>query len=172
MTLNWVAAAGLAAVSSGAIGGQACSPLNVPSTAVLYHADPANNYWSYELANGELSGGPGLDDLQLYFYSGATGTFDLSSGANSNFGTCLQCVILYEDFQNGLATKTYFQDMGTLDIGPAPGTNPLPLTFAGLRLIEVTLNPNTGVSTPVPGGACYFGSGGGDLIFASGFDFM
>jgi hypothetical protein len=102
----------------------------------------------------------------------ATGTFDLGSGNNSNYSTCEQCILVYEDMFAGIPQKTFFQTGGTMTIDPntIPGTAAdVGLSWSNVTLAEVTINPDTFVSTLVPGGGCY-AIAAADQIFHSGFE--
>jgi hypothetical protein len=82
-----------------------------------------------------------------------TGTFDLSAGGDDNYATCSRCVRVVDPSVSG---KGFFQQSGTLVVdatsdqlnGLASGT------LTNITLIQVNIDPNTFVSTPVPNGAC------------------
>ena len=102
-----------------------------------------------------------LDGLQIEFWGGGphTGTFDLGSATvNDNFATCGQCFRAFEDIDpdTGAANKVYFQSAGTMVVdATADPTNGLLLaTLSGVTLVEVTVDADTLVSTPVVGGGC------------------
>lgn len=102
----------------------------------------------------------------------ATGTFDLGSGANSNYSTCEQCILVYEDLFAGIPQKIFFQTGGsiTIDQNTVPGTAAdVGLSWSNVTLAEVTINPDTNVSTLVQGGACYT-IAATDQIFHNGFE--
>ncbi len=149
-----------------------CTPIVLPATAQLRGAAPSFPLWAYSmLGDGTTDlgfGGPEPDDFQIEFYSAAVGTFDLASGIEANFATCERCVLLSEDIQGVQGMKSYFPDAGALTISTAPGAPELAIGLSGLRLVEVTIDPDTLVSTPVPGGACF--EQVSDAIFANGFE--
>jgi len=99
----------------------------------------------------------GADTDSLYFYAyeeGLTGSFDLGSGDEASFATCLACLLVVEDQPaEGDPARIYFQQSGTLDLGTTT-----PYYIAGsltdVTLVEVTLDDETGASTPVPNGQC------------------
>jgi len=95
------------------------------------------------------------DLLQIEFYANGTGTFDLGAGDNANYATCSQCVRAFVD-ADGEGERQFFQSAGTLVVAPTSnvGAGPAQLGFTGLRLVEVTIQSGTYVSTPVEGGAC------------------
>lgn len=146
--------------------GVVCRSLVVPTSVPLIRSD--TNFWEYRLAQGQLGGGGATDSALLQFYSADTGSFDLATGANGNLATCNQCVVLFQDVVGGIANKLFFQDRGVLNLTTAPGASLLPVALGNLRLVEVTIDPNTFHSTPVPGGDCFIGVS--DRIFAGGFD--
>jgi hypothetical protein len=119
------------------------------------------------------------DVISFEFYSPdtgypRTGTFDLGSGLDANFGTCEQCIIVYQDYTDpNTPTKTFFQTAGTItiDSNTIPGVSPaVGLSWEGVTLAEVTIDPETFTSTLVPGGACYT-IVVNDLVFRNGFEF-
>jgi len=89
------------------------------------------------------------------------GSFDLTSENNSNFATCAQCVMIYEDINpaDGKEAKMYFQQQGKMVIeqmdtdehGKLSGKSSGNIT--GVRVEEVVLDQNM-VSIPIPGGSC------------------
>jgi hypothetical protein len=110
-------------------------------------------------------GDPADDDLaDVAFYGpdadhpnldgGDVGTFDLSAGADANLATCSRCVTLSQDID--ATGPTFFQQSGSLTV--AAGSDQLngavDATLTNVTLIEVTVDPDTFQSTPVPGGAC------------------
>ena len=120
-------------------------------------------------------GGPQPDIVRFEFYSftqspPATGTFELDSAVNANYATCEQCIVVYQDFSGGGVAKTLFQTGGsiTIDMNTVPGLySELGLSWSNVSLAEVTIDPETFVSTLVPGGECVTIIA--DTIFADGF---
>jgi len=104
---------------------------------------------------------PDGSQIELYgpnlgTYTGS-GTFDFSTGADNNYATCNECVLLFQDLdQNGQPAKTFFQSSGTFDITSADTAGGfLHGTLSDVKFVEVTIDPNNNyTSTPVPGGAC------------------
>ena len=100
-------------------------------------------------------GGALTDSLYFYAYEDElTGTFDLGAGVEASFDTCTACLLVVEDQpEEGDPARIYFQQSGTLDLGTTT-----PYYIAGsltdVTLVEVTLDPDSGASTPVPGGQC------------------
>ena len=78
------------------------------------------------------------------------GSFELGQGADANFGTCAHCaVVLTADPE-----RAFFATAGTMVLNKDPFSRELDIALMGLRLAEVTVNPETRESTLVPGGAC------------------
>jgi hypothetical protein len=108
-------------------------------------------------------GGPLPDAIYFEFYKYPagpleTGTFDLASQVNGNYGTCEQCIRILQDTTDPQTPpKTFFQTGGTLTIGAAtvPGSATISLDWANVTLAEVTINPENFESTLVPDGECY-----------------
>ncbi len=123
-------------------------------------------------------GGAEPDQISFEFYSyiaatpPATGTFDLGSGNNTNYATCNQCILIFQDLiAPHDPQKTFFQTGGsiTIDMNTVPGTAAnVGLSWSNVTLAEVTIDPDTFVSTLVPGGDCY--TVVADLVFRNGFD--
>jgi hypothetical protein len=115
------------------------------------------------------------DVISFEFYSftadpPATGTFDLGSGDNSNYASCAQCILIFQDFTGSVPLKTFFQTGGTLtvDASTVPGiAADVLLTWSNVTMAEVTIDSVTFESTLVPNGDCY--NIVADKIFADGF---
>jgi hypothetical protein len=98
-------------------------------------------------------GGAGMDfgTIQLFSNPPVTGTWNLGSGIEANYATCEHCIVLYED-----TGKVFFQQLGSMTITSlGANENMCAGSFSNVTVIEVTINPMTFTSTPVPGGACY-----------------
>ena len=113
-----------------------------------------------------------IDLLFLEFYSPATGTFDLASGHNTNYSTCQQCVLAFVDEGAG---PLFFQQGGTLEVnGGQPMNSILDAELFDVTLVEVTIDFESFVSTPVPGGDCLHITSASlvtsSKIFADGFE--
>lgn len=167
---TWASAVAIIFLSASAPASTVCRPLAVPSTVTLIATGSGGFY--YGLAAGELGGGSGTDEALLQLFSTRIGDFDLSAGVNSDWETCSQCVILAQNVTNATIGKVFFQDRGVLSLTSPPGdvnfTVPLPISLTNLRLVEVSVDPSSKHTTPVPGGDCY--EGVADLIYANGFD--
>jgi len=96
-------------------------------------------------------GGEAADFLRLEFYAPDTGTFDLGSGNNANYSSCLQCVLAFVDEGSG---PLFFQAAGSLSVNGDPTNSVLDAELSDVTLMEVTIDPETYVSTLVPGGDC------------------
>ena len=79
------------------------------------------------------------------------GTFDLANGFDANFGTCRHCFYAVGETAGD---PLYFTAQGTLDQRSDPYDQRFDFSVTNLRLIEVTTDPLTRESTPVPGGGC------------------
>jgi hypothetical protein len=117
-------------------------------------------------------GGTLPDTISFEFYSSATGTFNLGIGNDSNYATCGQCVLIFQDL-NGPndPQKSFFQTGGmlTIDASTVPGVaTDLILSWSNVTLAEVTIDPDTFTSTLVPNGDCY--TVVADKIFGNGFE--
>jgi len=138
-----------------------------PGVFEIYIVDPQ--------ANTDLGFGDVLPDaITFEFYANGApigaGTFDLGSGDNSNYNTCNQCIRVLMDFSAGRPKKFFFQTGGTLtvDAMTLPGSDPIIMSWQNVTLAEVTIDPNTLVSTLVPNGDCF--TIVDDEIFANDFE--
>ncbi|AKF03576.1 pre-peptidase C-terminal domain-containing protein [Sandaracinus amylolyticus] len=94
-------------------------------------------------------------DLSIQFYRyGDTeyvGTFDVSTGPDSNHESCAHCVQAWHGTDR---TRGFFVTEGSLEITSDPFEMRLAGSLTGARLIEVTIEGPTLMSVPVPGGRC------------------
>ena len=97
-------------------------------------------------------GGEAGDFLSLEFYgSNHIGSFELGAGDNANYSSCLQCILAYVDDGSG---PFFFQATGSLTVYGDPTNSVLDAELSDVTLMEVTIDPETYVSTLVPGGDC------------------
>ncbi len=145
------------AAGLGGAGTDNCAPVDVAG----WSTDPDNP----QMLSGLVSpiGGPDPDQASLQFFESSTvkitpGTYDLSSGADANFATCAHCLLVFEDVSGSGAATTFFQQSGTLTLASitSPPNGVVAGALTNAKLVEVTVDPNTYESTPVPGGACLF----------------
>jgi hypothetical protein len=125
--------------------------------------------WDGDSANYSSIISPNLGDQSSYdklfselygsgFGSGyngqLTGTFDLSAAIDSNYASCSRCFLLIEDVSG--TAKYFFQQSGSLVIAPSSDqlNGTVNATLSNVTLIEVTVDPATYTSTPVPNGEC------------------
>lgn len=153
-----------AATDSGAkvdAGPVTCKKISVKSLARNpEYGNPADMF-------SEVSGvpDPGVGDLslpdqfsiQLYEAEGTTqkpGTYDLAS--ETDYSTCEHCVLVYADVEGGAPTKTFMQASGSfeLSVNPSPTTGAIKGSLKNVKLVEVTIDPDSYVSTEVVGGDC------------------
>ena len=158
-----------------------CTPASLDGGRILVSNCFANCgvYQVGDPTGPDLHFGSNLPDvISFEFYSPdsglpRTGTFDLGSGVNANYATCEQCIIVYQDYIDpATPTKTFFQTAGsiTIDSHTIPGvTAAIGLSWESVTLAEVTIEPDTFVSTLVPDGACYT-IVVNDLVFRNGFE--
>ena len=100
------------------------------------------------------------DVIRVEFYDLADGPLpedgvDLASaGVNDNYISCDECFRALEDGGITVApVRGYFQSQGTLTASEPVAAGTASLTFAGVRLVEVTIADDF-TSTPVEDGAC------------------
>ncbi len=88
--------------------------------------------------------------FERYMPGPDVGTFPLGgSGPDGNFGTCAHCVAVHPE-----ATRGFFADRGTLVNNEDPYGRSLDSTLTNVRLVEVSIDPETRSSTPIDGGRC------------------
>ena len=134
----------------------------VECTGISFESLPlSTQYTGYEGALTEQIGDPaGQDFISLQFYKEdyseitelVPGTYNLAEGLNTNYGTCLECVLIYEDIDG--EAKTYFQQSGTLTISEIKTGTIESKGTVSAKLVEVTIAEDY-TSTPVEGGGCY-----------------
>jgi hypothetical protein len=88
-------------------------------------------------------------------YSQAPGTFNLATAPDDNYQTCNHCVLAVVD-PNATAPKVYYQQSGTMTLTQvtSPPTEQMAGSLLNVKLIEVTIDSTTFLSTPVPNGGC------------------
>ena len=98
-----------------------------------------------------VPGGGVEGELVLESYLDETGSIDLGTASQSSYTTCTQCVFVR--LSDG---RIFLQESGQLTLtGDSQSSlGVLRGDLSGLQLTEVTLDPHTSESTPVPGGAC------------------
>ncbi len=93
-------------------------------------------------------------DLRLLFEKilgePLTGTFQLGTGADENFGTCARCVWIRGDSPE----RGWFATEGTLVSATNPFSRRVDFEVTGLKLVEVAIDPLTRTSAPLRGGSC------------------
>ncbi len=87
--------------------------------------------------------------IDMFYRSGATGTFRYGVGKNADLYSCDQCLFIV---RNG---KRFYPTEGTITIDPTskPLKKRLIAQLSLLKLVEITVSP-TYHSIPVPGGEC------------------
>jgi len=121
-----------------------------------------NGSYRYQTSvSGNLPESSALPDiLTLNFYATdyvlKEGTIDLG-GDNANYETCIECIVLYKDFdiETEEYTAEFFQQSGELVFDEVTEGTFESKGHGSFRLVEVEIDDYTSVSTPVLGGACY-----------------
>lgn len=135
-----------------------CTGLSIDWSSFLYFEEDeiAGYFADVEFGNASKS-----DDFSIEFCQNNTcdntakkGTYNLGSGANTNYRTCTECVMVYQDLTGNDYTKYFFQQSGTLQITKATTSNMGIAGTLSAKLVEVDIDANTLDSTPVSGGAC------------------
>jgi hypothetical protein len=172
-------AVAIAVLSGSVYAASVCSNATMDGTRILSSQSSADGAY-YDVDGGAIDEGYGspalVDDISFQFYNlGAgfhTGSINLATGDDSNYQTCSECLLVFQDFNDSTNqyTKAFFQSQGVLTIDPTtpPGSDPIILSWSNVKLVEVTIDPNTFISTPVPNGACY--NIVSDTVFANGFE--
>ncbi|NUO47772.1 MAG: hypothetical protein HOV80_02830 [Polyangiaceae bacterium] len=149
---------GMGQGGGGTGGGSGCIAITPTGFALDQANGSAARYLSIFTPNVD-----GVEDdligLELYgdtLDGGDPGTFDLTMNGDENYATCARCFRAFVD-PEGANPRVFFQSAGTLEVasGLTPLDGSIDATVTGLTLIEVTIDPTTFVSTPVPGGDCF-----------------
>lgn len=118
----------------------------------------------YSDADADLGFGTTLaDELWVEFFDtdasaiSDTGTFDLTTTENADYATCGQCVSVYGDIDGEDYGFDLFQAGGTITVDAAtpPADGKLTVTLTNVKLVTVTIDPDTLETTLVPSGPCY-----------------
>jgi hypothetical protein len=94
-------------------------------------------------------------DYDPAFNGEATGSFDLTMGDDDNYATCSRCLLYFED-PTSAAGRIFFTQSGMFEIDASSDhlSGNITGTLTDVRLVEVTIDPDTFESTPVAGGTC------------------
>lgn len=120
--------------------------------------DPTHPLFVYQARNSDLTP---FDEIQIasfqadpYYGPSTPGTYSLNG---NNYSDCALCVLLLESCDEAYSCDTvYFADVGSVQISAMSGANtPFAATLSNVVFREVDIDPNTYVSTPVPGGATW-----------------
>ena len=123
--------------------------------ATIDEADPLHPLFLYQARDSEAAP---FNELQVasymaepYFGPSSPGTYSLEG---SNYATCALCVVLVTGCDDGYSCDTvFFADAGTVDIVAMGDVGtPFSAVLEDVVFQEVSLNPTTYESTPVPGG--------------------
>lgn len=153
---------------TGGSGGKSSCPELTLQEVVGMSVDPPDPTFRgtvFDVAIQQQLVGGAEDFLGIQFYAGAnfdgdaTGEFELGTGIDDNYESCGRCVLVERDASAiGNAGNTrFFATSGTLVIdedSEQMDGRPI-LTLSDVTLVEVTIDPNTFISTPVQGGDCY-----------------
>ncbi|MDB4956608.1 MAG: uncharacterized protein JWO36_4177, partial [Myxococcales bacterium] len=142
----------------GSDSGQTCVASMFGAQDIVDPGDDTVIVWGGPLTNDLGDGGSSSFEIQFYGDAGMTNlgtTVDLAAGAQANFSTCSACLLVLSHDANGGVARTFYQSGGTLTLTQDPlGTKHLLGSTANLAFTEVTIDPDTYVSTPVSGGKC------------------
>jgi hypothetical protein len=100
-------------------------------------------------------GGPETDLFLFEFYwnggdGGRVGTFKFGTGGDANFATCSRCFFIHSSDKDLLAASGVLE----IDADSTPIDGVIHATLRDATFVEVTIDPTTLVSTPVPNGLC------------------
>jgi hypothetical protein len=136
-----------------------CGAARTPEAVTFLSKNPAgmNVLWTSKITGGQDA----MDLFLAYeFYntgSSLAGTYDLSTGDQTNYMNCEVCMHASELDAQGNIVKDFFQTAGMVTLAVDPTTDLLFMgSVTGLQLEEVTVDRQGGTfkSTPVAGGAC------------------
>jgi hypothetical protein len=137
-----------------------CTPTSTVLGPVdILSDDSANNamVWGGTVTTDLGDGGPSTFTLEFYggIEPNLAAAIDLSTGNQTSYATCAECIRVMTTDASGNSVRTYFQSGGTVTLAMDPITNKhVSGTIANLALTEVTIDPNTYATAPVVGGKC------------------
>jgi hypothetical protein len=152
-----------------------CTEITLPATMALRDVAHVPDYADYQYRLAQI-GNPQADFFLAIFYGPTAGydgdqhgTFTLGTGTDANFQTCGRCALVEQDSGSGQAAY-FFASKGTVNVASdSDQLNGFPdVTFSDVTLVEVTINQQTSLSTPVPGGRCLH-LASGSVSFPSGW---
>lgn len=115
-----------------------------------------NSAFEFSVTPDIAGAGPDILAVEFYWYSGldgkATGTFQIEDSEDAQFATCARCVRIQDQLK-----REYLAISGTVAVDEASQQGagwPIAI-LTDLTLIEVTINEDTYLSTPVPNGKCF-----------------
>lgn len=138
-----------------------CTPSTVTAgTPVFQAGDTMSVSWAGPVT-GMTSDGNMLQ-FSDQFYSGIemaglSGTFALDSGNQMNYSSCALCFLAFTTATDAMGNPLhiFFQSGGSVTLSEDPFTRQHMMgSVSNLTMTEVTIDPNTFASTPVPGGLC------------------
>jgi hypothetical protein len=153
--------------TGGSGGKSGCSEITLQGVVGMEIDPPDPSFRSavFDVAIQQQLVGGAEDFVGFQFYSGDNfdgqqpGSFELGTGVDDNYATCGRCVLVERDAAAvGSAGNTrFYATSGTLDIddGSEHMDGRPSLTISDVTFVEVTIDPDTYVSTPVEDGDCY-----------------
>lgn len=147
-------------LDSSSSGGTSCTLIDIDE--VLIPAGPPTALWSSTMLSPALGDAGTPDRFQVELWPVAPddielGTIDLGAPPNDTYLDCTHCVRVFQDGQDGVKASTqFFQSEGFIELDAATDidTGALVATFDEVVLVEVTIDPKTLDTVPVPDGAC------------------
>ncbi|MFT3694224.1 MAG: hypothetical protein QM831_13850 [Kofleriaceae bacterium] len=105
---------------------------------------------------GPVTLASGNAQISLRFQTGViVGANDLTAAVNASYATCTACVALFTVNSTGSVQKTWFQTGGMLTLSEDPlATRHLVGELRDASFVEASIDPATGVVTPIAGGTC------------------
>jgi hypothetical protein len=140
--------------------GETGAPMCAAATAENWRdATPSNlkdvaGVFETELSSSAVTSPPALIVLGVLLPD--TGTFTLGTNADANYSTCDRCLLVREHAA-GADDRFFFASSGTLYIHPSSDVihGVITAELTDVTMTEVTIDPDTVVSTPVPDGECF-----------------
>ncbi len=142
-------------------GGVQCVAIT-PSSLIVDEGVSSNEESRLFFNSGDLElGGSAQDEFRIEFwFGGGAGVFNLGTAVATQYNTCTHCVRVYEDSGEGSRSWNYYispqylQSEGTMTVTGDPFIGVTSVELEGVKLVEVSFQPGSAISTPVPDGGC------------------
>jgi hypothetical protein len=133
-----------------------CTEITVTYDTASNDVGEENSVFEFSVSPDIAGAGPDILAVEFYWFSGldgdAVGTFEIEGSEDTQYATCARCIRIQDELQNH-----YLAVAGTvvIDADSQQEYGYPQAVITDLTLVEVTINPDTYLSTPVPNGQCF-----------------